>query len=324
MIKYDAYHSIRKAIRAPGASDMNTKDEGYFKRAVPNVEYSKCSSCGMCAKVCGGQPLLFVDGKVMVDPDSAMGCLGCGQCMAICPTGAVTVTGRRLSRDALLELPPATSRPTVDQLESLLLRRRSIRIFKPKEVERETVDRILKIASTAPMGIPPSEVGVIVFYGSGSVKAFSEDIQAYLTRVMKMMNPVTLALFRLSMSKTDVESLKEFVLPLKKAMDDEKHSGRDMLLYGAPVALMFHRSPYSEPADCHIAATYAMIAAETMGLGTCMIGLVSAFMERDKALMKKYGIPKGNKPSLVLLIGYPGVTFKKALRRDFSSVRYHE
>lgn len=302
---------------------MGDRSQGYFERATPRIDESKCNRCGLCAKICGGQPLLFVDGKVIVDPNSAMGCLGCGQCMAICPSGAVTVTGRRLSPDVLIELPASASRPTADQLESLLLRRRSIRIFKPKEVEREVLDRILKIASTAPMGIPPSEVGVIVFNGSSSVKAFSEDIQAYLTRVMKMMNPVTLALFRISMSKTDIESLKEFVLPLKQAMEAEKAHGRDPLLYGAPVALLFHRSPYSEPADCHIAATYAMIAAESMGLGTCMIGMVSAFMERDKALMKKYGIPKGNKPSLVLLIGYPGVTFKKGLRRDFSSVRYH-
>lgn len=243
--------------------------------------------------------------------------------MAVCPSGAVTVSGRGLSTNPLIELPSPESRPTAEQIESLLVRRRSIRVFKPVEVERNVVDRVLRIATTAPMGIPPSTVGVVVFHGRDQVKAFSADVQASFGRMVRFFNPVTLALFRLSMSKASIESLKEFVIPLKGGMEEKRSEGGDGLLYGAPVALLFHKSPYGEAADCHVAATYAMIAAESMGLGTCMIGMVAPFMGRDRKLMEKYGIPKGNELSLVLLMGYPGVTYKKGLRRSFSSVRYH-
>jgi nitroreductase len=260
---------------------------------------------------------------VEVDPESALGCLACGQCMMICPTGSITVNGRDLSPRDLLELPPKGSRPTADQLDSLLLPRRSIRHFKEKEVDREMVDKILRIASTAPMGIPPSDVGIVVFHGRGKVKEFSDDVMSTFERTMKMMNPLMLALYRPFTNKATIDSLKEFVIPIGSLMTKEKESGRDPLLYGAPVAFQFHSSPYAEPGDCYVAATYAMIAAESLGLGTCMIGMVAPFLERDKRLKAKYGIPSKNKPSIVLLIGYPGVSFKRGVRRRFGSVSFH-
>jgi nitroreductase len=41
--------------------------------------------------------------------------------------------------------------------------RRSVREYKPDPVSREMIEQILNAASTAPMGIPPSEVHVPVF-----------------------------------------------------------------------------------------------------------------------------------------------------------------
>jgi len=106
-------------------------------------------------------------------------------------------------------------------------------------------------------------------------------------------------------------------------MAKEIGSGGDTLLYGAPVAFLFHSSPYAEPGDCYVAATYAMIAAQSLGLGTCMIGMVAPFLERNKKLKAKYGIPNRNKPGIVLLMEYPGFSFKHGVRRRFASVSYN-
>jgi len=43
-------------------------------------------------------------------------------------------------------------------------------------------------------------------------------------------------------------------------------------------------------ADAHISATYAMLAAESLGLGSCMIGSASPFLVRSKQLLQKYGL----------------------------------
>jgi nitroreductase/NAD-dependent dihydropyrimidine dehydrogenase PreA subunit len=299
-------------------------EKGYFERATPKIDRDTCIDCGRCADVCGGQPLVVTDGKVEVDPDADLGCLACGQCMLVCPTGSMSVSGRGLSKDDVFELDKSPVRADIDQIEGLLTSRRSIRRFTDKEVDRALVERIVRVASTAPMGIPPSEVGIVILHGPTKVRELQKDTMDAMGRTLKVLNPFTLTLFRPFMKRATYEGMKEFVLPMGEIMRQERDKGNDTLLYGAPVALMFHTSTYADPADPFIAATYAMIAAEAAGLGTCMIGLVGPFMERDRKMMAKYGIPKGNKPALVLLMGYPVLRFKKGVRRRFASVSFME
>lgn len=296
-----------------------TKQKGYFERGTPSINKETCTDCGLCVKVCGGQPLIMVDGKVEIDRNAALGCLGCAQCMLVCPTGSISVTGRRLSRDDVFDLSADTAPADIDGVEALLTPRRSIRSYNEREVESALVERIVRIASTAPMGIPPTEVGIVILQGREKVRELSKDTADAMERLVRIMNPFTLALFRPFMKKADYEGLREFVLPITKAMEDEKDKGVDPILYGAPVALLFHRSQYADPGDPYIAATYAMIAAESAGLGTCMIGLVPVFMERDEKMMAKYGIPKGNKPSIAVIMGHPAIRFKKGIKRRFAS-----
>lgn len=52
--------------------------------------------------------------------------------------------------------------------------------------------------------------------------------------------------------------------------------------------------------DCAVAATYMMLAAHQLGLGTCWIG---AFDEN--ALRRVAGIPDSIRPQLILTLGYP-------------------
>lgn len=303
---------------------MSPKKPNYFERAVPSIDEQTCNACGACVKVCGGQPLTMADGKVHIDPNPTLGCFACGQCMMVCPTGSVTVRGRDLSPEDLVQLPDKERRDTADQLEDLLTSRRSVRFFKKQEVDMETVERIVRMASTAPMGIPPSHVCIKVFHGLGEVRAFSDDVMGCINRTMKFLSPMMLRLMRPFIGKAAYESMREFVLPIGEAFASEGGSGEDPLLYGAPLALLFHHSPYADPADPYIAATYSMMAAESLGLGTCMIGMVAPFMERDKKLMRKYGIPKGNRLSIVVIAGHPDVKFRRCVRRRFASVSYSD
>lgn len=290
--------------------------------AVPKINYETCKACGMCAKLCGGEPLVFRDGKVAFATDPMWGCMGCGQCVAVCPTGSVTVTGRNMLPEDRLPLPPKEDRATPEQLGALLLARRSIRRFTEREVERDQVERILELASTAPMGLPPSDVEVLVFHGREKVREFSWDLIALYESWQWMFKPIALTFMRPFMSRVDHDMFASFLKPFVNYIVEERHQDRDALLYGAPLAFLFHASPYADPADVTIVATYAMLAAESLGLGTIMIGAVSPALVRDKKLMAKYGIPKGNKLGLVLLVGHPKHRFHSALKRRFASVTY--
>ncbi len=287
----------------------------------PVIDRATCTVCGECAEICPGGVLVKGDGEIRVDPASAFGCIACGQCMMACPTGAVTVTGRKLSPADVVDLPAADRRADFDQLEALLLSRRSIRRFREDAVPREAIDKVIRAAATAPMGIPPWEVGVAVFHGRDKVRGLSWDVADAYERILKFFEGPLGRLFRMTMKKTARQQFDSFLLPLGRILVEGKKKGVDYVLYDAPAALLFHSSPYSDGADAHIACTYAMVAAEAMGLGSCMIGCAPGVLERRKDLMRKHGLPEGHTPKIVLLLGYPAVRFRKGIRRPFLSVK---
>jgi len=286
----------------------------------PVIDRSTCTVCGECAKICPGGVLVKCDREIRIDHATAFDCIACGQCMMTCPAGSIAVTGRKLSPADVIDLPAADRRATFDQLEALLLSRRSIRRFREDAVPREAIDRVIRAAATAPMGIPPWEVGVAVFHGRGKVRELAMDTADAYEKLLAFFDGMAGRLFRMTMKKAVRQQFESFILPLGRTLVEGKKQGFDYVLYDAPAALLFHTSPYSDGADAHIACTCAMIAAEAMGLGTCMIGCLPPVLERRKDLKRKHGIPEGHTPRIVLILGYPAVRFRKAIRRPFLSV----
>jgi nitroreductase len=204
-----------------------------------------------------------------------------------------------------------------------MLARRSIRNFSDDEVSQETIGRIISAASRAPMGIPPSEVGVTAILGRSKVTELSRDTANGYTGMLKVMdNPIVRWLCRMLMKRATFERFDSFILPLGKVIVDGERMGKDYVLYNAPAALLFHVSPYTDSADAVIACTYAMLAAESAGLGTCMIGCSAPILARSKKLKMKYHIPEMHTPALVLILGYHGYPHQKAIERRFLSVAY--
>jgi nitroreductase/Pyruvate/2-oxoacid:ferredoxin oxidoreductase delta subunit len=290
--------------------------------AVPMINQELCTNCDLCFKVCKSFTIIPLHGKATVVPENGLGCIGCGQCMAVCPQGAVAVTGRRLTPQDAVPLPPQAERATPEALEGLLFARRSVREFGEQEVEKEEIERMLGMAASAPMGIPPSDVGVVVVQGKGRVQEFAQDIMGVFGTWRRFFNPVVFPLMRLFMKKADVEMMRDFVLPITKLMMDARKEGADYLFYHAPCVLLFHASPYADPVDGSIACTYAMLAAASLGLGTCIIGTVAYALERDQVLKEKWGIPPENKVAITMILGHPAFPYARGIRRSFASVSY--
>lgn len=288
----------------------------------PVIHRATCTACGACATICPVEVLSRSDGEIRIDPSKGFGCIACGQCMMVCPSGSIAVTGRNLDPGDVIDLPAPKLRATFDQLEALMFSRRSIRRFRSEPVPREAIDRVIASAATAPMGIPPWEVGVTVFHGRDKVRELAWDTADAYERLLKFFESPAGALFRRTMKKPARQQFQTFILPLGRILVEGKKKGSDFVLYDAPATLLFHASPYGDGADAFIACTYAMVAAEAMGLGTCMIGCVAPVLERRKDLMKKHGLPVGHIPKIVLILGYPAVHFRKAIHRRFLSVRY--
>jgi ferredoxin len=291
------------------------KDRG---RAI--IDDAACTGCGLCVKNCPDEVLTLENGKACAGEGIFVGCIACGQCVAICPAEAITVEGRGMKRDDRLSL-PAFKLPTADQIAALMYGRRSIRRYTEREVERNKVDRILEMTATAPMGIPPSEVGVVVFHGRAKVSRFAAEMCDSFKQMAKQLNPLMLGLMRLWTKKAEYEAMRDFVVPLLKMLSQKHVEGDDKFTYDAPAALLFHHGPLADAADCAIAATYAMLAAESLGLGSCLLGS-SVGLNYDKKLKSQYGIPPENKVGLAMPFGYPAMKFRRAVKRRLASVQF--
>ena len=284
------------------------------------IDESRCIGCGLCVKVCRGVPLYMEERHVRVDQSRLYGCIGCGACVSVCPESAIQVSGRDLFPEDILPLPAVEERADFTSLSNLMLARRSTRDFLKREVEPEKIEQILAAASMSPMGIPPSEIGVKIFPGFDSVHELSGDLVNSARSSRWMYSPWMAALLRPFIGKETAQMMGIFVGPAIDVYMEKWQQGVDWFFYGAPLAFLFYAGPYSDPADAHVAATFAMLAAEALGLGTCMLGLPIYFIKYDKKLREKYGLPANIQNGVGLIAGYPEVQNHRALRRRLGTV----
>jgi nitroreductase/NAD-dependent dihydropyrimidine dehydrogenase PreA subunit len=290
------------------------------KPVTLEINKEKCILCGKCTENCPGEYIKLQENAIKTNEDSLFGCIQCGNCMMTCPADAIKVRGEGITEADIIEL--QDNYTDFDSLNSLFLKRRSCRKFTKDEVSQEVIEKVLNAASTAPMSLPPSETKVLVINGFDKVQELADESVQRFDKLSKMLNPFMLGVLKIFMGEKKQKVFKDFVLPLLKALSAERKKGNDIVFYNAPAALIFYGTGISsDSTDQIIAATYADIAAQALGLGTCIIGSIPpAFDEKLKA---KYGILKDEKVGLVFILGYPDQHFKKGIKRRFNAVKYY-
>ena len=292
----------------------------YRESGRVRIDPGTCTQCGACARICPSEVLVADDGKVRVRSDSPLGCIACGHCMMVCPDGAITVTGRGISPEDLSPLPDPDSKAGGDELAALMRSRRSVRRFSDQEVDASLLERIVELAATAPMGIPPWDVGCVAVRGREEVQRIAAEVIKGYEGFLRIFKPWVFAVMRPFVGQAKYDMFAHFVRPLAEMYVRGRREGRDLLFYNAPALLIFHHSPYADVADAAIACTYAMLAAESMGLGSTIIGGAPPILRRNKALCQRLGMPPGNTPSILLILGHPAAHFRRTIRRRFAHV----
>jgi nitroreductase/NAD-dependent dihydropyrimidine dehydrogenase PreA subunit len=284
------------------------------------IERELCDQCLACTRICPTETLAVHGGAVQIRLDRPLGCLGCGHCMMVCPTGAIRVSGRDLAREDLSPLPDPQTKASAEGLAALMQSRRSVRQFTDREMDEALLERILTLAATAPMGISPQDLGCVVVRGRAEVQSVGREVVRESERFLKKFQPWRLALLRPFVSREKYEQLAHFVRPLAETYVRGRQENRDLLFYDAPALLLFHHSPGADTGKAYIACTYAMLAAESLGLGSTMIEAVAPMLARNPALGRRLGLPPGHQPAIALIVGYPATHFRRTVRRHFASL----
>ncbi len=293
------------------------------ENAKITIDQEKCVNCGLCARVCINGSMVMKNGKVEQSDKTILGCFACGQCVAVCPKDAIMVEGRCLSRSDFSPIVKNGKDIEFNDYLQVVAARRSIRHFdKNKPVTQETLNKIIEFASFAPPSITPPEIELLVLNSSEKVRDFSFELIDSFKKMKMLISPLALKMMKPFMGTEKYNGFATFIAPWMNAVFEKREKNENWLLYDAPAAMFFYSS-LADNADTYIAATYAMIGAEALGLGSCMIGSIAPMLGgAGNKLRNKYRITSGVKSGLAVIFGYPENKYRKTIKRTFKSVRY--
>jgi nitroreductase/NAD-dependent dihydropyrimidine dehydrogenase PreA subunit len=262
------------------------------------VDYDKCNADGICADVCP-RKLIVVDAEDSMPrpiPEAVELCINCGHCLAVCPTGAIT-----LNEIVPEKCPPINKRlwPDYDQLEQLLKSRRSIRVYKDKPVDSEIIETLLETCRFAPSGSNGQPVNWIIATGSKRLKDLAQLVIDWMSHAVETKQPIAERL------KLDV---------VVKGWE----RGQDRIFRGAPMVIMTHAlETASLPQEsCVIAMTYLDLAAASMGLGACWVGYLMLAATQHAPLKEALGIPQDHRLYGAMVVGYPQYSYRRIPPRN--------
>ena len=178
-----------------------------------------------------------------------------------------------------------------------IMDRRSVRKYKPEPVPKEMLDVILHCGINAPNAMNEQRWEVRVT----NSKAFIDGV-----------------------TKVFIESAKNDERVQKMVENPDFHN----MFRNAPTVIFVagKADEKSSPIDCGLLGENIMLAAQSMGLGTCCLGSAAGFLNSNPGAanyLKQLAFSDGYELLYAIAIGYPDES-PEAKPRDASKVRYIE
>jgi len=266
------------------------------------IDQNKCNQCGACVALCSSSNVYEqIDGDTRVArPDD---CWFCGHCVAVCPTDAITHSQFPLSECPVLD---RAVLPAHDGLVAAFRGRRSTRIFKNKPVARQLVKDLADIARWVPSAGNAQPVDWLAIDDSAQIAALSTQTVEFIRQ----------AAGRLTTGGEDAAGCLEDVEDFERIVR-QSGTGQDPIFFKTPLLLLAHVP--DDDAFGRDDATYAaynlILAAESMGLGTCLIGYFIFALDQSEDLRRMLSLPAGRKVEVALVVGYPKFRFQRVIPR---------
>lgn len=294
--------------------------------SLPVVDRECCTSCGLCVEVCPDRILLpGEDGGINV---MAEHCMGCGHCYAICPVEAISMPGlifdlglKTISHESGVQL---SERLAIEPLLNLMRSRRSCRTFKPDPPKLSVLTDLVRIGTTAPSGTNSQGWQFVVLPERSDVIALGEVTADFYRRLnRKASNPLYRIVARLFAGDRLERYYHRYYEAIESGLSDWYENTIDRLFHGAPSAIVIAAEQSSScPQDDALLATQnILLAAESMGMATCLIGFVVEAAKRDKRIAASLRLGATENIYSVIGCGYSALSFKRFAGRKVITPR---
>ena len=293
------------------------------------IDRDLCSGCGACVDVCPFENISLIGSKAEFKGDT---CLSCGHCAAACQQGAIRVP-------AVDEGMGAYKTFTADRrwlphgqydivgLVRLMGSRRSCRSFIDRPVDRSLLEDLVKIGITAPSGTNSQQWTFTIVPTRTAVTVFANHISSFFKKLNAMAEKTFLRTALKLIGKDELDQYYRRYYPIvRKAIEECEESGKDSLFHGAAAAIIVGSKPGATcPAEDALLATQnILLAAHSIGLGSCLIGFAVSAIKEAPQIKPSIGIPADETVYAVIALGYPSECYETVAGRKKVELRYFE
>lgn len=311
-----------------------------------NVDADRCAGpkCKRCVDTCPTYGIHWDEEK---DLPCLVGyggmekaCLACRSCEAVCPTDAITIGGEYLVLAGRYKTfvhgvsPPnplgepvpeayANIEDKLTEVEKVIYTRRSNRLFKDKPVPKKLLARILEAGRFAPSAgnCQPWKFVVV------TDRSLLREIER---KCMKILNFLRWLYLGKSVWRKAAVTLLSYLMINKldqrpvTAIEKARHLD-DAFFWEAPAVIFFLKDVrgISNPDfDSGICAQNMVLAAHSLGLGTCYVGLPVTPLDHLPGLRKRLGIEYPWRPVTTIAVGYPEGKIDRPVGRGMVPVEW--
>ena len=215
-------------------------------------------------------------------------CLMCGQCTAVCPMRAVSISGYdtgQIEKKEDLRLKPG-------EVLDVIRFRRSIRQFKQKEIPKEVISQILEAGRLTHTAKNMQDVSFVV-----------------LNKEKSRIEQMAVSLFR------KIKPFADLFSPMARKNKIDEH----FFFFNAPTVIVILAR---DKTNGILAAQNMEFVAEANGLGVLFSGFFTMAANTSPKIRRAIGIPKGKRAAMTLVLGYPDVKFLRSVQREKLIVKY--
>lgn len=170
--------------------------------------------------------------------------------------------------------------------------RRSIRKYQNKAIPGRIVKEITEAARFAPSSHNSQPWRFIVITNRKKIKETADCVKGWFKKLIIMGRVASLFYKKIG------EEIK--------SAEKRAYTDKDLFLYDAPLVVLVCSKPGRFHAkDCSCAAQNMMLAANSLGIGSCWIGFADLALNKSRAMMENLGVPKGHEIMATLAFGYP-------------------